>query len=242
MHAHLALAPQRQSHLLQVEMAPVVLPVRASLHYRSFQLSTHKQTCPKRAAQLASSSYKVRWVPDCPERSHCFPRPALATERLHSHCSLPEAPTRVLSASRSHSRGSSTALLIPHSAVPLPQQVTIKSSQSEESFQCPGDSYILDAALDNGVELPFECSAGEPQAAPSARPALQHCSCLRAWRLFLSSRPPASFLPEPFAHCRGLFCVRWARGGGRAGSERPTHPQRGPGTFAACTVRCSCSR
>jgi len=38
--------------------------------------------------------------------------------------------------------------------------ITIKTSDGEETFQCPDDSYILDAAEEAGIDLPYSCRAG----------------------------------------------------------------------------------
>jgi len=38
--------------------------------------------------------------------------------------------------------------------------ITIKTSDSEETFQCSDDTYILDAAEEAGIDLPYSCRAG----------------------------------------------------------------------------------
>ena len=38
--------------------------------------------------------------------------------------------------------------------------ITIKTSDSEETFQCSDDAYILDAAEEAGIDLPYSCRAG----------------------------------------------------------------------------------
>ena len=38
--------------------------------------------------------------------------------------------------------------------------ITIKTSDSEETFQCSDDTYILDAADEAGIDLPYSCRAG----------------------------------------------------------------------------------
>jgi ferredoxin len=39
--------------------------------------------------------------------------------------------------------------------------VTLRSSDgTEQSFQCPDDQYILDAADEAGIDLPYSCRAG----------------------------------------------------------------------------------
>ena len=39
-------------------------------------------------------------------------------------------------------------------------QITITSSEGSSSFQCADDQYILDAAEEAGVDLPYSCRAG----------------------------------------------------------------------------------
>ena len=39
--------------------------------------------------------------------------------------------------------------------------ITFKSTEGEnESFECPSDSYILDAAEEAGIDHPYSCRAG----------------------------------------------------------------------------------
>ena len=38
--------------------------------------------------------------------------------------------------------------------------ITIQTSDGEETFQCSEDSYILDAAEEAGIDLPYSCRAG----------------------------------------------------------------------------------
>ena len=38
--------------------------------------------------------------------------------------------------------------------------ITIKTSDNEETFQCSDDTYILDAADEAGIDLPYSCRAG----------------------------------------------------------------------------------
>ena len=38
--------------------------------------------------------------------------------------------------------------------------ITIKTSDGEETFQCSDDNYILDAAEEAGIDLPYSCRAG----------------------------------------------------------------------------------
>tara|TARA_B100000073_G_C23471963_1_gene467855 strand:+ start:224 stop:514 length:291 start_codon:yes stop_codon:yes gene_type:complete len=38
--------------------------------------------------------------------------------------------------------------------------ITLKSSDGENTFQCEDDQYILDAAEEAGVDLPYSCRAG----------------------------------------------------------------------------------
>ena len=38
--------------------------------------------------------------------------------------------------------------------------ITIKSSEGESTIQCEDDQYILDAAEEQGVDLPYSCRAG----------------------------------------------------------------------------------
>ena len=38
--------------------------------------------------------------------------------------------------------------------------ITLKTSEGEQIIECPDDSYILDAAEEAGVDLPYSCRAG----------------------------------------------------------------------------------
>ena len=38
--------------------------------------------------------------------------------------------------------------------------ITIKTSDGENVFQCSDDTYILDAADEAGIDLPYSCRAG----------------------------------------------------------------------------------
>lgn len=39
-------------------------------------------------------------------------------------------------------------------------QITITTADGESSFECESDQYILDAAEEAGVDLPYSCRAG----------------------------------------------------------------------------------
>jgi ferredoxin len=39
-------------------------------------------------------------------------------------------------------------------------QVTISTPRGEFSFPCPSDEFVLQAALDHGIELPYMCLQG----------------------------------------------------------------------------------
>ena len=39
-------------------------------------------------------------------------------------------------------------------------QITITTSDGESAFECESDQYILDAAEEAGVDLPYSCRAG----------------------------------------------------------------------------------
>jgi ferredoxin len=39
-------------------------------------------------------------------------------------------------------------------------KVTIIFENKETTFDCPSDKYILEAAADNGISLPYSCGAG----------------------------------------------------------------------------------
>ena len=38
--------------------------------------------------------------------------------------------------------------------------ITLKTSEGEQTIECPDDSYILDAADEAGIDLPYSCRAG----------------------------------------------------------------------------------
>merc|ERR1719253_1707497 len=38
--------------------------------------------------------------------------------------------------------------------------VTLQTPDGEEKFECPDDVYVLDAAEEAGIELPYSCRAG----------------------------------------------------------------------------------
>ena len=38
--------------------------------------------------------------------------------------------------------------------------ITLKTSEGESTIQCEDDQYILDAADESGIDLPYSCRAG----------------------------------------------------------------------------------
>tara|TARA_B100002019_G_scaffold134031_1_gene115344 strand:- start:1622 stop:1912 length:291 start_codon:yes stop_codon:yes gene_type:complete len=38
--------------------------------------------------------------------------------------------------------------------------ITLQTTEGEQSIQCEGDEYILDAADEAGIDLPYSCRAG----------------------------------------------------------------------------------
>ena len=42
----------------------------------------------------------------------------------------------------------------------MPYSITLKTSEGEQTVQCEDDQYILDAADEQGVDLPYSCRAG----------------------------------------------------------------------------------
>ena len=39
-------------------------------------------------------------------------------------------------------------------------QITIETTEGSTTFECPEDQYILDAADEAGIDLPYSCRAG----------------------------------------------------------------------------------
>ena len=72
--------------------------------------------------------------------------------------SVPSGPTRTVPSLHCKALGPS---VFPPLLPPLHCQVTIKSaSREEQSFACSATDFILDAAQENGIDLPFSCTAG----------------------------------------------------------------------------------